>query len=225
MRIAPARARWCWVPTDERAEQVALTVFPFTQAVGLSSGALTPAWAGDAGAADILVATPETALAAVRGSALKLQSVSTLVVDGASDIQQLGGLGAVDTLLDHLDRDAQRVLFSGRITDEVDDLVDRRIRKALRYPTESVVPDRGGASGASSGRVGYVLVPEGSKVDILARPALRAAPRQRSTGGVLPQRRARGGGCGSAHHPRLPDRRAGRPGQPRDPRFRRNRAR
>lgn len=163
------------VPTDELAGQRALGLVPLAQAAGLAAGALTPGWAADAGGADVLVAAPETALAAVRASALKLTGLEVLVIDGASLIHGLGGWQAVDTLLDHVPKEAQRVVFTARITDQIEDLIERRVKKAHRYPAEAAI---GSGSTPTAGEAGYVLVPERDKIEILAR--LLASPRQQS---------------------------------------------
>lgn len=163
------------VPTDELAGHTALGMVPLAQAAGLAAGALAPGWATDTGGADVLVASPETALAAVRASALKLAGLEVLVIDGASLIHDLGGWQAVDTLLDHVPKDAQRVVFTARMTDEIEDLVERRVKKAHRYPAEAAL---GSGSAPAAGEAGYVLVPEREKIEILAR--LLGSPRQQA---------------------------------------------
>ncbi|MDQ3556421.1 MAG: DEAD/DEAH box helicase, partial [Gemmatimonadota bacterium] len=168
-------------PTTQAAERTALAMVPFAHAAGL--GVVVPggAWAMESAAADVIVASPADALAAVRGSGLKLDALEALVVDGASDILALGGRDAVESLLDHAPRDAQRVVLSAVTTSEVEDLVDRRVKRALRFPSEPAVT--GGPAPAMEGSLGYTIVAEGEKTEMLIR--LLRAPREGETPPVV----------------------------------------
>ncbi|CAN5772160.1 hypothetical protein BH23GEM3_BH23GEM3_03780 [soil metagenome] len=166
-------------PTPEAAEHTALSLVPYAQSSGL--GVMVPggSWGTPLGAAAVVAATPQDLLAAVRSSSLKLDSVEAVIVDGAAAIQELGQFDALETLLDHLPRDAQRVLLTTTVTAEIDDLVDRRVKRALRYPPEAAVPEQ--TTAAVEGQIGYILVPESQKLELLAR-ALGA----REQGGAAP---------------------------------------
>lgn len=153
-------------PTPEDAERTALTLVPFAYAAGLSVAAVGRGWAVQPSEAEVLVATPADALAAVHGSDLKLDSLEALVVDGASDIFALGGGPAVETLLDHAPRDAQRVVLSAASNAATDDLVDRRVKRALRFPAEPAVAE---AEPAPEGALGYAVVLEEAKTDAIVR--------------------------------------------------------
>jgi ATP-dependent RNA helicase DeaD len=98
------------VPAAEAAEHVATALFPYAQAVELEVTAADAAWATRPAEAGVVVSTPAALLDAVRGSALKLDAVDAVVIDDAASIHALGGWDAVDTLLDHLPREAQRVV-------------------------------------------------------------------------------------------------------------------
>jgi len=166
-------------PTPEAAQRTALSLFAYAQGVGMSISVPGGSWGTPLQAAEIVVATPDAVLAEVRGSALKLDTVETVVVDGASAIEELGHLEALETLLDHLPRDAQRVMLSTVLTAALEDLVDRRVKRALRFPPEAAVPEHTPA--ATEGEVGYVVVPEAQKLDLVAR-----ALSGREPGGAAP---------------------------------------
>jgi ATP-dependent RNA helicase DeaD len=155
------------VPTAEAAERTALSLVPYAAAVELGVTVAGGSWGTAASQAEVLVGAPADVLDAVHGSALKLESLEAVVLDGASEIHALGGWEAVETLMDHAPRDAQRVVVSGTFPPEVEDMVDRRVKRALRFPAEPAVPDA--VAPAMVGNVGYALVPEGRKTDTLAR--------------------------------------------------------
>ncbi len=154
------------VPTAETAERVALALVPFAHAVELGVAVAGGSWGTPPALAEVLVAAPGDVLDAVRGSAVKLDGVEAVVLDGAFEIQELGGWEAVETLLDHAPRDAQRVVVTAAFTPEIEDLVDRRVKRALRWPPQAAVPE---AEAPPEGSVGYALVPEGQKTETLAR--------------------------------------------------------
>lgn len=154
-------------PTREAAARTALALFPYVQAAGLTLAVPGGAWGTPPEQADVLVGTPADAMEAVGGSALKMENVEAVVVDGASSIEELGQWEAVDTLLDHLPRDAQRIVVTSAMSAEIDDLIDRRVKRALRYPAEAAVPDA--APAATEGRVGFTFATETEKLELLAR--------------------------------------------------------
>ncbi|CAA9320435.1 MAG: hypothetical protein AVDCRST_MAG68-1824, partial [uncultured Gemmatimonadetes bacterium] len=153
--------------TPEHALRATLELVPLAQAVGLTVTASGRGWGTSAGEADILVATPAEVLEAVRTSGVKLETLEAIVVDGASEIEAMGGWDAAETLFDHAPRGAQRVLFSADMTPGVEDMVDRRIKRALRYPPSPAVPDAEPA--AATGVFGYVIVSEREKLETVAR--------------------------------------------------------
>jgi ATP-dependent RNA helicase DeaD len=153
--------------TPEHALRATLELVPLAQAVGLTVTASGRGWGTSAGDADILVATPAEVLEAVRTSGVKLETLEAIVVDGASEIEAMGGWEAAETLFDHAPRGAQRVLFTADLTPGVEDMVDRRIKRALRYPPTPAVPDAEPAQ--ATGVFGYVIVSEREKLETVAR--------------------------------------------------------
>lgn len=152
-------------PTQEDAERVALAAFPYTQAIGAAVAVPGGSWGTPAAAAEVVVAPAAEAMAAVRASQLKLESLETVVVDGASTISELGDWEQLDAVLDLIPRDAQRVLISAAIPERVQDLADRRVKRALQYPAEAALADE--RTAPAEGRFNYVLVRAGEKLDVL----------------------------------------------------------
>lgn len=169
------------VPTREEADRVALTLFPYAQAVGLSVTVPGGNWGIEAGQTEVLVLPASDIMDRVRSSAVKLDAVEAVVVDGAAAIQQLGDWEAVDALLDLLPRDSQRLVLSASFTPEIDDLVDRRVKRALRYPAEPALPEEPETAPETS--LGYVLVQGREKLEVLARQLAEA---KQGDGGAPP---------------------------------------
>lgn len=153
-------------PTREEAERIALSAFPYVQAVGATIAVAGGGWGTAPGTAEVLVAPAADAMAAIRSSALKLESVESLVIDGASSVLSVGGWDQVDAVLDLVPRDAQRVLISAAFPGEVQDLADRRVKRALRYPSEAALPED---RQPPEGEIRYVLVGGREKLDTLVR--------------------------------------------------------
>jgi len=167
------------VPTRGSAERAALALAPYAQATGFAISVAGGAWGTRIDSAELLLGTPDDIMGAVRSSALKLDDVEAVVVDGASSIVTIGGWEAVDALLDLIPRDAQRVVISGALTEEVEDLVERRVKRAIRYPAEPAIPGEQPAT-PLQGQIGYVIVSDQQKLEVLARqlasPQEGAAP-------------------------------------------------
>jgi ATP-dependent RNA helicase DeaD len=166
-------------PTTGSAEVTAVAVFPYAQATGHTVSVAGGSWGTPAEAAGVVVGTPAGVLGQVRSSNLKLDGIQAVVIDGASTIHELGELEPLETLLDHVPRDAQRVLLTAAFPAEITELIDRRVKRALRYPSEAAVPEQHPAP--TEGSIGYVLVPEAQKLELLAR-----ALSGRSVGGTPP---------------------------------------
>ena len=54
----------------------------------------------------------------------------------AAEIEAVGGWEGLETLFDHVPRDAQRIIITSQATDAVDDLAGRRVKRAIRYPIQ-----------------------------------------------------------------------------------------
>jgi hypothetical protein len=130
-------------PTDAAAGRTADALHRLLQPRGLTVGVVT---AESPLSAQVACASPAGALAAVEHSAIKLEGLVTLVVDGASAMVGLGSADALETLTAQVPKEAQRLLLTSEITKEVEDWIDRHARRARRLaylPTE-VNPLEGG---------------------------------------------------------------------------------
>ncbi len=156
-------------PTAEAAARAALELVPFAQAAGLTIAASGGGWGTATEEAEVLAATPAEVVEAVRASAIKLEGVEAVVVDGAAEIESVGGWEALETLFDHVPRDAQRIIITAQTSDAVDDLASRRVKRAIRYPATAADPKSQEPAPEPTATVGYVPVPERDKLDTLAR--------------------------------------------------------
>lgn len=155
--------------TPEAAERAAMELVPFAQSAGLTIAASGGGWGTRSEAADVLVATPHEVMEAVRTSAVKLEGVEAVVIDGAAEIESLGGWEALETLFDHVPRDAQRVIVTSEVTDAVEDLASRRVKRAIRYPATAADPKSMEPEAAPTATIGYVPVGKRDKMDVVAR--------------------------------------------------------
>jgi ATP-dependent RNA helicase DeaD len=155
--------------TAEAAERAAMELVPFAQAAGLTIAASGGGWGTRTEEAEVLAATPAEVVEAVRASAIKLEGVEAVVVDGAAEIESIGGWEALETLFDHVPRDAQRIIITAQTSDAVDDLASRRVKRAIRYPATAADPKSQEPTPEPTATVGYVPVSERDKLDTLAR--------------------------------------------------------
>lgn len=153
-------------PTPAEAERVAIAITPYAQALGMTVAAVGRGWGTPPNSAGILSCAIGDAMDSIRASAIKLESVETLIVDGAAAIQELGDWDQVDGLIDLIPRDAQRVIITASVTAAVEDLIDRRVKRALRHPAEPAIPER--AAAAPESTITYVVISEREKLDLLA---------------------------------------------------------
>jgi ATP-dependent RNA helicase DeaD len=154
-------------PTAAEAERVALASIPYAQASGLVVAVPGGGWGTSLADAHILVAAAGDVMGSVRSSSVKLDDVEAVVIDGAGMIVDLGDWEQVDSLLDLLPRDAQRVVVSPAFPPLVEDLIDRRVKRALRFPPEAAVRDERDVAPVE-GTVAYVLASEREKLDLLS---------------------------------------------------------
>lgn len=155
--------------TAEAAARAALELVPFAQSAGLTIAASGGGWGTRSEAADVLVASPGEVMEAVRTSAVKLEALEAVVIDGAAEIESLGGWEALETLFDHVPRDAQRVIITSEVTDAVEDLAGRRVKRAIRYPAAAADPASMEPQAAPTATIGYVPVAGRDKMDVVAR--------------------------------------------------------
>lgn len=126
------------VPTTDSARRLAESLARPAQVTGHAVASLGTAWVLPE-RADILFATAPELLASVQGEGVDLEDVQALVLDAASIIQRTSGLEDVETLLEYLPRDGQRVVVTLPATDEVTDFVERHVKRAVHLPPQAAV--------------------------------------------------------------------------------------
>lgn len=153
-------------PTAQDAEWLALSITPYAQSVSRAVAAPGSPWGIAAAEGDIVVTSVTEAMDAIRASTLKLDDLESIVVDGADGLMALGDQEVLDSLFDLVPRDAQRIVFAAGFTPDLNDLIDRRVKRAIRYPAEpAVTPHR---PEEPTGTIHYLVAPEGEKFRLLA---------------------------------------------------------
>jgi superfamily II DNA/RNA helicase len=138
------------VPTRELAAQVAVTLVPLADAVGLrvtivhgGVSAVPQIRALDEGV-DIVVACPGRLEDLIAQGRCRLDRVAVTVLDEADHMADLGFLPAVTRLMDQTPRRGQRLLYSATLDHGVDVLVDRYLDDPAVHSVdgaESPVPE------------------------------------------------------------------------------------
>jgi superfamily II DNA/RNA helicase len=132
------------VPTRELAVQVAEVLEPLAKAVGLRVAVVYGGSDLDrqmkrlARGVDVVVATPGRLIDFADRGSVSLGSVTTLVVDEADRMADMGFLPQVEWLLRKMPSDRQTLLFSATL----DSAVDQVVRRHLRDPVLHEVKER-----------------------------------------------------------------------------------
>ncbi|MBV6841831.1 DEAD/DEAH box helicase [Xanthomonas euvesicatoria] len=137
------------VPTRELVAQVAQTLLSLAAAlprrlkiVAATGGeAINPQLMALRGGADIVIATPGRLLDLVTHNALRLSQVSTLVLDEADRLLDLGFGAELDRILALLPAQRQSVLVSATFPAAIASLAKRRLRDPLRI-THDATPEQ-----------------------------------------------------------------------------------
>ncbi|PPU87902.1 DEAD/DEAH box helicase [Xanthomonas euvesicatoria] len=133
------------VPTRELVAQVAQTLLSLAAAlprrlkiVAATGGeAINPQLMALRGGADIVIATPGRLLDLVTHNALRLSQVSTLVLDEADRLLDLGFGAELDRILALLPAQRQSVLVSATFPAAIASLAKRRLRDPLRITLDA----------------------------------------------------------------------------------------
>jgi ATP-dependent RNA helicase DeaD len=160
--------------TEARAQALARAAARCGRPVGGRAAALTGGWSS--AGADVLAATPAGLVAAVGRSALKLENVKAIVIEGAALHFALGGGDALDTMMPTLPREAQRIIITATLTAEVERFAEAHLRRAMHVPARLADPEyEAPAAVHPSGTLSYVVASAADMVDALAR-VLRERP-------------------------------------------------
>jgi ATP-dependent RNA helicase DeaD len=156
---------------------------------GLRVRALAGGWPRRA--VHLVVASPDVAVAAIRDSSLKLESLAALVVDGADQLAALDHWAALETVLEATPGDAQRVLVTGRFNEEIDGLIERHVRRALTIPPRPVDGEDAAETASAGVVVGNVTVTEADKLAALVALLTDGDPNETAVVCRTPERAAR----------------------------------
>jgi ATP-dependent RNA helicase DeaD len=130
-------------------------------------GVLAPGWRAGS-AADLVVAAPGAAAAAVETSTLKLGGLMALVLDGVPALLAPGSAAPLDVLLVSIPPEAQRILTTPAWTRDVDRFAEAHARRALSIPSRPADP-AGSAGQLRRGNLAYLMVPAHAKEETLSR--------------------------------------------------------
>ena len=153
------------VPTRELASQVMETLIPLADAVGMDVCLVIGGASYDKQinrlrkGTDIVVATPGRLFDLTERGAADLSHISTVVIDEADQMADMGFLPQVEVLLDQVPQHGQRLLFSATLDDGVGALVQRYLRDPREHSTD---PDTAAVE-TMTHRV--VVVPHAAKRD------------------------------------------------------------
>jgi ATP-dependent RNA helicase DeaD len=125
-------------PTTLSARGLAEALARLAQGTGHAVSSLGAPWVLPE-RADVLFATASELLVAARATQVDLGDVQAVVLDGASVIQRLSGLEDVETLLEYLPREGQRIIVSLPVTAEVADFAERHAKRAVHVPPQAAV--------------------------------------------------------------------------------------
>jgi superfamily II DNA/RNA helicase len=142
----PARPRaLILLPTRELANQVADTVRPLAESVGLKTTTVfggvgqNPQVAALRAGVDVLIACPGRLEDLLGQGLLHLDDVEVTVLDEADHMADLGFLPGVKRILDRTPRDAQRLLFSATLDNGIDVLVKRYLSDPVTHSVDPAV--------------------------------------------------------------------------------------
>jgi ATP-dependent RNA helicase DeaD len=160
--------------TEARAQALARAAARWAPPAGGRAAALTGGW--ESAGAEVLAATPAGVVAAVGRSALKLENVQAVVIEGAALHFALGGGAALETMMPTLPREAQRIIITATLTPEVERFAEAHLRRAMHVPARLADPEyEAPATVHPSGTLSYVVASAAEMVDALAR-VLRERP-------------------------------------------------
>lgn len=116
-------------PTDDRAAHTGDALFKLLHPLSLKVTVIRPHARADA---HVVVASPSAVITAIEHSAIKLEGLRIIVVDGVSAMNELGAQDDLETLTSHIPKEAQRLVLTSALTPPVEDYIDRHARRARR---------------------------------------------------------------------------------------------
>lgn len=152
-----------FTPTRNRSLDLARSLSRLAQATGHRIASLGAPWAVPQ-LASILFTTPGELLAALRTSQISVESVHTAVVEGFQALLP-ADLEALETVLEALPKDGQRVLVSEPLTPAAEAFGKAHLRKAVHLPPKAAQDGEGAPP--ARGEVAYRICPEDKENDAL----------------------------------------------------------
>jgi ATP-dependent RNA helicase DeaD len=147
-------------PTRARAVGVAESLGRLAQAAGHRVAATAGPWVL-AERATVLVTTPLDALDWMHTGRLTLEGIEAVVIDGAESIRTAGDLEAVETILEAMSPDAQRVLMALPLHEEVESLAERHLKRGVHLPPRTA--QEGGETVPRRGTAKYRVLEDGKE--------------------------------------------------------------
>lgn len=122
-------------PTAARAEHLAVALGRMAMSTGHAVAALGGHWALPE-RAQILCATPRDLLTAAKANSVSLEAVEACIVDDAAQSEVTGELAIVESILEYLSRDVQKVLTALPVTAAVTAFADKHMKRSMTLPAE-----------------------------------------------------------------------------------------
>ena len=95
---------------------------------------------------DIIVATPGRALDLVKRGKLPLDAVTTVVLDEADEMLNMGFAEDMDAILSETPKDRQTMLFSATMPPRIEEIAKRHLRNPIRIKVAKELPTSGEAA-------------------------------------------------------------------------------
>ncbi len=136
-------------PTEAQAARTALWVQRLGASRAASAVLLRRERLPEPVTAPLVVATPRSALDAVKESLLKVEGLSMLLLDGLSEMLEWEAGSDLDTIFSLVPKGAQRAAFTSDWGPEVEDWLERHLRRARQLGA-----GRAGAAGLGAAKPG-----------------------------------------------------------------------
>jgi ATP-dependent RNA helicase DeaD len=159
-------------PTRELAIQVARAVKTYGKPVKVEVTAVYGGteYAGQIRAirrgTEIIVATPGRALDLIKKGKLPLDAVTTVVLDEADEMLNMGFAEDMDAILSETPKDRQTMLFSATMPPRIEEIANRHLRNPIRI---KVAKERPASGEAAKVRQTAYLVTRENKANALGR--------------------------------------------------------
>jgi ATP-dependent RNA helicase DeaD len=154
----PAPRALVLAASDERVERVARALHASCGPEGVDVCVFDPATPEESLASPCLVGRPSVVLPEIRSGRLPLGDLSLLVLDGVSEMAALDEWTSAEAVVDTLPAEVRRVAASGSADASFRELVERRMQRARRWPSDLFQP---GQEPAGPGREVRVAIAAG----------------------------------------------------------------